>query len=227
MSVVRQTLSAVRRLLIVAVIAIVFLFGLAATVILSLLSPAVKVPEVVGKDRFEAEGALRSAGLNFRVRATRPSGQTKPDTVLFQLPHAGEEVKEGQTVAVDVSRAAKEGEASETVASDGQSAKDTENQDTNESSSADNGNENKSKRNKNTNNANGNANNSNRNANANRPAANPNANTNRNANARANTNKQTGDTDPNRSNRNANRHAPPSAPTPRGSNANTTPPPGV
>jgi hypothetical protein len=217
----------VRRLLIVVVIAIVFLFGLATTVILSLRSPAVKVPEVVGKDRFEAESALRSAGLNFRVRATRPSGQTKPDTVLFQLPHAGEEVKEGQTVAVDVSRAAKEGEASETVASDGQSTKDNGNQNTNESLSANNANENKPTRNKNTNNANGNANNSNRDANANRPAANRNANTNRNANAGKNTNGQTGNTDPDRSNRNANRVEPASAPTPGGPNANKTPPPGV
>jgi len=73
---------------------------------------------VIGKDRFEAEQILSDAGLNFRVRATRPSNQSKADTVLFQLPRAGEVVKVGQTVAMDISRAAKEGEASEGDATD-------------------------------------------------------------------------------------------------------------
>jgi len=104
-------LSALRRLGIVIAIAIVFLFGLATTVYLSLRSPEVKVPDVVGKDRFEAEHILGGAGLNYRVRATRPSNQLKADTVLFQVPRAGEVVKSGQTVAMDISRTAKEGEA--------------------------------------------------------------------------------------------------------------------
>src|SRR5687768_3768308 len=99
----------------VILIAIAFLFGLATTVYLSLRSPEVTVPEVVGKDRFEAERILGNADLNFRVRATRPSNQVKADTVLFQLPRAGEVVKTGQTVAMDISRAAKEGEAAEAV----------------------------------------------------------------------------------------------------------------
>ena len=116
MTVATQTLSALGRLGIVIAIAVAFLFGLATTVYLSLRSPEVRVPEVVGKDRFGAESELKDAGLNFRVRATRPSNQVKSDTVLFQVPHAGEVVKAGQTVAVDVARAAKEGEASETVA---------------------------------------------------------------------------------------------------------------
>src|ERR1051325_9221412 len=92
-----------------------FLFGVATTVYLSLRSPEVKVPDVVGKDRFEAEKILADADLNFRIRATRPSNQVKPDTVLFQLPRGGEVVKAGQTVAMDVSRATKAGEASEKV----------------------------------------------------------------------------------------------------------------
>jgi hypothetical protein len=96
-------------------IAAAFLFGLATTVYLSLLSPEVTVPDVLGKDRFEAEKTLGEAGLNFRVRATRPSNQVKADTVLFQLPRAGEVVKAGQTVAMDISRATKEGEASQVV----------------------------------------------------------------------------------------------------------------
>jgi beta-lactam-binding protein with PASTA domain len=97
----------------VIAIGVVFLFGVATTVYLSLRSPEVKVPDVVGKDRFEAEKILAEADLKFRVRATRPSNQSKPDTVLFQLPRPGEVVKTGQTVAMDISRATKEGETPE------------------------------------------------------------------------------------------------------------------
>ena len=154
-------------------IAVVFLFGVATTVYLSLRSPEVKVPEVVGKDRFEAERILGEADLKFRVRATRPSNEVKPDTVLFQLPRPGEVVKVGQTVAMDVSRATKAGESSENVTPDEPS----ENRNTNSSANT---NENKPKkpRPKNTNeNANGNTNkpvNANR-ANANASPANVNA----------------------------------------------------
>jgi hypothetical protein len=179
-------LSALRRLGIVIAIAIVFLFGLATTVYLSLRSPEVKVPDVVGKDRFEAETVLGGAGLNYRVRATRPSNQLKADTVLFQLPRAGEVVKAGQTVAMDISRTAKEGEASEAVIEKPAD----ENAKPANSNEAAAGNENKPKRNKNTNkNANENSNaNGNRNANSNRPlnrnanAGNVNAGTNLNSN---------------------------------------------
>lgn len=174
-------LSALRRLGIVIAIAIVFLFGLATTVYLSLRSPEVTVPDVVGKDRFDAEHILGGAGLNYRVRATRPSNQLKADTVLFQVPRAGEVVKAGQTVAMDISRTAKEGEASEAVVE-----KPAENANTNESTAV--ANDNKPKRNKNTNkNANENLNaNGNRNANSNRPL-NRNANTG-NVNAGTNSN---------------------------------------
>ena len=174
-------LSALRRLGIVIAIAIVFLFGLATTVYLSLRSPEVKVPDVVGKDRFEAERVLGDAGLNYRVRATRPSNQLKADTVLFQVPRAGEVVKSGQTVAMDISRTAKEGEASEAVVE--KPAEESAKGNTNATPAA---NENRPKRNKNTNkNANENSNgNGNRNANSNR-SLNRNANS---GNANATTN---------------------------------------
>ncbi len=178
--------SALRRLGIVIAIAIVFLFGLATTVYLSLRSPEVKVPDVVGKDRFEAERVLGGAGLNYRVRATRPSNQLKADTVLFQLPRAGEVVKAGQTVAMDISRTAKEGEASEAVI-EKPADETTKPANANEAAAA---NENKPKRNKNTNknanensNANGNRNtNNNRTPNRNANTGNVNAGTNLNSN---------------------------------------------
>jgi len=180
-------LSAFRRLGIVIAVAIAFLFGLATTVYLSLRSPEVTVPAVVGKDRFEAEHVLGDAGLNFRVRATRPSNELKADTVLFQLPRAGEVVKAGQTVAMDISRTVKEGESSEAVAPEKKPEEKPEIENGNGPAAA---NENKSKRNKNTNknaNENSNANAGNRNANINRPAANKNANE-TNANTIHNTN---------------------------------------
>ncbi len=187
MSLATRILSIFRSIAIVIAIAVVFLFGVATTVYLSLRSPEVKVPDVVGKDRFEAERILGEADLKFRVRASRPSNEAKPDTVLFQLPRAGEVVKTGQTVAMDISRATKEGESPENVTPD-----EPDNRNTN---SASNSNANKPKRPKpkNTNdNVNGNAN-SNGNGNANRPAninrANVNSGANVNATPRGNVNR--------------------------------------
>ena len=190
-NVVARITSVFRSIAIVIAIALVFLFGVATTVYLSLRSPEVKVPDVVGKNRFEAEQILADADLKFRVRATRPSNEAKPDTVMFQLPRAGEVVKTGQTVAMDISRATKEGESSEQVTPD----EPTENRNTNSATTNDN--KPKRPRPRNTNeNANGNANangNTNKLSNANKANANrANANTsavNANATPRTNVNR--------------------------------------
>jgi len=187
---VTRIASVFRSIAIVIAIAVVFLFGVATTVYLSLRSPEVKVPDIVGKDRFEAEKILAEADLKFRVRATRPSNQAKPDTVMFQLPRAGEVVKAGQTVAMDISRATKEGETPEQVTPD----EPVENRNVNTSA-----NENKPKRPRNRNlndNANGNANknananiNANRAINVNRANVNTSVNPNANVTPRANVNR--------------------------------------
>jgi hypothetical protein len=181
---VARILSVFRSIAIIIAIALVFLFGVATTVYLSLRSPEVKVPDVIGKNRFEAEQILAEADLKFRVRATRPSNEAKPDTVMFQLPRGGEVVKTGQTVAMDISRATKEGESSEKVTPD----EPAENRNTNSSNT----NENKPKRPRprNTNeNANGNTNgNTNKPLNANRANANTGA-ANANATPRSNVNR--------------------------------------
>ena len=175
-------------------IGVVFLFGVATTVYLSLRSPEVSVPDVVGKDRFEAEKILADADLKFRVRASRPSNEAKPDTVLFQLPRAGEVVKTGQTVAMDISRPTKQGESPEVIppADDNANTNRSTNSNTND-------NRPKRPRPKNTNenaNANGNANTGNKNINSNRPA-NVNANRNTNANVPpANVNSRNSNTRP-------------------------------
>jgi len=204
-------LSALRRLSIVIAIAIVFVFGLASSVYLSLRSPEVRVPDVVGKDRFEAENILGDAGLNFRVRAYRPSSEVKAETVVFQLPRPGEVVKAGQTVAMDLSRGVKEGESSEVVVPEktpedkpGTNA----NRNTNETA-----NENKPKRKTTNKNANENSNsvnaNSNRNANANRQPANKNANVgNANTVTNATSNRPSVNANANRANQNENRRPP-------------------
>jgi hypothetical protein len=179
-----QALTALKRILIVVGIAVAFTLGLLGAIYLSLRSSETKVPDIIGKDRTAAEDTISSAGLNFRVRATRPTSEAKPDTVLIQLPHAGEIVKVGQTVAVDISRPAKEGESptATNANTDADSEKKSENNNSNDSST--NSNDNKEKRkpaNRNANdnlNANGNrATNRNRNANAN-PVTNRNENTN-------------------------------------------------
>lgn len=213
MGVANQPLSALRRIGLVVLIAVAFLFGLVTTVYLSLRSPEVRVPEVVGMDRFEAERILGNADLNFRVRATRPSNRVKADTVIFQLPRAGEVVKTGQTVAMDISRAAKEGEAAEAVVNDKKASeeKKLENRNAN-TESARNDNANRAKRNKNTNkNANENSN-----ANANRARTVTNTANANSGGAGANSN-----AGPRRSdNLNVNKPPPVPKPTPTGQNNN-------
>jgi hypothetical protein len=179
-----QALTALKRILIVVGIAVAFTLGLLGAIYLSLRSSETRVPDIVGKDRTAAEDTISSAGLNFRVRATRPTSEAKPDTVLIQLPHAGEIVKVGQTVAVDISRPAKEGESpTATNANTGaDSEKKSENDKSNDSSTNASDNKEKRKPAKNANdnlNANGNrVTNRNRNSNAN-----PVTNRNENANA--------------------------------------------
>ena len=178
MSAIRQTLTILKRIAIVIGIAIAFTLGLLGAIYLSLRSSETRVPDIVGKDRSAAETTISDAGLNFRVRATRATSEAKPDTVLIQLPRAGEVVKVGQTVAVDISRPTKEGEPSTPV-----NANENANKQENSSSSS-----------SNNSNANANANanrkkpanrngNDNGNTNTNRPVnRNRNGNTNLNAN---------------------------------------------
>jgi len=198
---INRALTALKRIFIVIGIALAFSFGLIGAIVLSLRSSETKVPDIVGKDRLAAENTMSSAGLNFRVRATRPTSEAKPDTVLIQLPHAGEIVKAGQTVAVDISRPAKEGESSSEPATNANTSNEKKPENTNASSTT-NSNDNKPKKKpKNANdNSNVNANrlvNRNRNSNVNRAGtANLNANRaeipahNLNSNNRGNVNRR-------------------------------------
>ncbi len=81
-----------------------FLAGMAGVVYMSLSGDEVKVPEITGKDFIESEKELASLGLKIKRRAERTSTE-KMNTVLEQLPKAGETVKTGQLIFVVVSKA--------------------------------------------------------------------------------------------------------------------------
>ena len=177
-------LTILKRILIVIGIAVAFTVGLAGAIYLSLRSSETRVPDIVGKDRATAENAISDAGLNFRVRAMRSTSEAKPDTVLIQLPHAGEVVKVGQTVAVDISRATADGQPS-TPSNTNTEATNSNSSNSNSSSNS-NTNTEKKPANRNANNSNANKN---ANANANRANnRNQNANANRTTNGNLNTN---------------------------------------
>ena len=207
MSAIRQTLTVIKRIAIVIGIAIAFSLGLLGAIYLSLRSSETRVPDIVGKDRSAAESTISDAGLNFRVRAERATSEAKPGTVLIQLPHAGEIVKVGQTVAVDISRPTKDGEYSAPADSNSNSSSQSSpTPPENNSSAANNSNTNASKRKPANRNANDNLN-----VNANRTA---NRNTNRALNGNANstparTNSNTTPANRAGSNTNVNRRPPP------------------
>lgn len=140
-----RALLALKRILIVIGIALAFSLGLFSAIYLSLRSSETKVPDIIGKDRTSAENTISDAGLNFRVRATRATSEAKPDTVLIQLPRAGEIVKVGQTVAVDISRPTND-TSTETPASNANNANENKQETSENRNSQTNANENKPKR---------------------------------------------------------------------------------
>lgn len=219
MSAIRQTLTILKRIAIVTGIAIAFTLGLIGAIYLSLRSSETRVPDVIGKDRASAENTISDAGLNFRVRATRATNEATPNTVLIQLPRAGEIVKVGQTVAVDISKPGKDGQPAAAPANtNAENANKAVSNAPAENSNA-NGNRRKPTNRNSNDNLNGNSN-ANRMANRNRNAnANPNVTGNRNGNLaapspRGNVNAAATPARTN-SNRNpANRRPPVPAPTP-------------
>lgn len=104
MSFARKILSAIGKLGVVLLLLGAFVVGLGGVMLLSLRSPEMKVPQVVGKEFLEGEKELAQFDLKIRKRSDRFS-QEKPNTILEQYPLPGETLKAGQTVAVIVSRA--------------------------------------------------------------------------------------------------------------------------
>jgi hypothetical protein len=231
---VRNILSAFGKLGVVALIAVAFAFGLVSTIYLSLRSPDIPVPEVVNQSYFDGEKTLARAGLDIRERAKRYKPGVEPGRILDQSPRAGEVIKSGQTVAVVVSRAPKEGEKppDETVAEERREERGTEALDQNKNLNANR----RRNTNRNTNgNANGSANsNAGANGNANGRAGNTNAGgptTNRNTNAARSSNANANAARPRNSNQSpTNSNSRPRTTTtnsarPAGANANRRPNP--
>jgi hypothetical protein len=109
MSLIRKGASAFGKLFTVIALAAAFLAGAVGVVYLSLQGEELKVPEIVGKDLVESERELASLGLRIKKRADRYSNE-KPNTVLEQLPKAGDTVKTGQMILVVTSKTNPEGE---------------------------------------------------------------------------------------------------------------------
>ena len=104
MSIISKGFSALGKLVTVVILLAAFAGGMVAVVYMSLSGAEIKVPEIVGKDFVESEKELAALGLKIRKRADRVSGD-QINTVLEQLPKAGETVKTGQWISVVVSKA--------------------------------------------------------------------------------------------------------------------------
>ena len=219
-----RILSAFGKLGIVALIAVAFAFGLLTTIYISLRSPNIQVPDVVNKTYLDGEKVLSKTGLDIRERAKRYKPEVPPGVILDQSPHAGDTVKEGQTVAVVVSRAPKEGEQppDEAVAEERREERGTERLDENR-------NTNSNRRKPANKNANGNTNsnaaaNSNASANSNGGNANNKNSGNKNFNGSLNSNaRRTLNTNTNARPANSNAGARTTTPS-RPSNSNRRPP---
>ncbi len=109
MSFIKKSASAFGKLIIVIVLAAAFLVGMGGVVYMSLQGEEMKVPEIVGKDVGESEKELAALGLKLKKRADRFSKE-KPNTILEQLPKAGETVKTGQMILVVTSKLNPDGE---------------------------------------------------------------------------------------------------------------------
>ncbi len=109
MSFIKQGASALGKLFIVITLAATFLVGLAGVVYMSLQGQELKVPEIVGKDLNDSEKELADLGLRIKKRADRFSNE-KSNTILEQLPKAGDVVKTGQMILVVTSKINPDGE---------------------------------------------------------------------------------------------------------------------
>ena len=109
MSFIKKGASAFGKLLTVMALAATFIVGLVGVVYISLQGEEIKVPEIVGKDLVQSEKELADLGLRIKKRADRFSNE-KPNTILEQLPKAGDTVKTGQMILVVTSKTNPEGD---------------------------------------------------------------------------------------------------------------------
>jgi hypothetical protein len=107
-SIAKQGLSVVGKLIALAILVAAFGVGLSGVVYMSLQGKEVQVPDITGKDLGDADKELALLGLKVKKRADRIS-QEKPGTVIEELPKPGETVKTGQMILVVTSRGPENG----------------------------------------------------------------------------------------------------------------------
>lgn len=95
-----------KRLLRVALLALVFMISAFLVMYLSLRGRSVEVPEITGKSEAEATEILDDVGLRIKVTGHTPSSRFAVDTVSDQSPSPGTLVKTGQLVRVSISTGA-------------------------------------------------------------------------------------------------------------------------
>lgn len=114
MSFAKKIGSAFGKLLIVASLLAAFGVGMVYVVFRSLQGSEITVPEIVGKNAAESERELAALGLKVKKRAERYS-EEPPNTVLEQLPKAGDTVKTGQMILIVTSKPNPEGDEKPTT----------------------------------------------------------------------------------------------------------------
>lgn len=117
MSFIKSSASAFGKLFTVLILAATFAFGMVGVVYMSLQGEEIKVPELVGKDFVASEDELTKLGLKIKRRADRFSNE-KQNTILEQLPKAGDTVKTGQMILVVVSKQNPNGVIPDTIKKD-------------------------------------------------------------------------------------------------------------
>lgn len=98
----KNSLSAIGRLITVIALAGTFMVGLFGVVYLQLRGEEIKIPKVVGKNFNDGKDELVSNGLRIKKIASRYSNEP-PNTILEQRPKAGTVAKTGLMISVVVS----------------------------------------------------------------------------------------------------------------------------
>ena len=93
----------VRRLLMAAMLAGVFLLSASAVAYISFRGHTVEVPNVVGKSESDATEELQGSGLRIKVTGKAYNDKVATSAVIEQSPLPGSTVKTGQFVRVSIS----------------------------------------------------------------------------------------------------------------------------
>lgn len=88
---------------VIAIIAMIFIAGISLTSIMALLPQKVTVPDFVGMDMDEAASLARKNGLEIKATAAS-SADYQHGQVISQEPAAGQKVKTGTAVELEVNR---------------------------------------------------------------------------------------------------------------------------